>query len=151
MGTTYICSKGLNVRLESENGKLSGIFFCSSCPKAGALDEVLAEAKKQILEYLDGKRKEFSIPCIPEPVGFDAKVYREVLKIPYGKTLTYSEVAGSLGSRKLARAVGNSLNRNRFPIIIPCHRVVSVRKVGGGYNGGMDVKRRLLEIEEKNG
>jgi O-6-methylguanine DNA methyltransferase len=136
--------------MESEEGRISRISFVTSCVKEEALDEVLTKAKKQIIEYLQGKRKEFSISCIPDHEGFDAKVYREVEKIPYGKTLTYSDVAGSLGNRKLARAVGNALNRNRLPIVIPCHRVVSAQKGGGGYNGGMDTKKRLLEIEENN-
>mgnify|MGYP002266848858 CR=1 FL=1 len=72
----------------------------------------------------------------------------ETRKIPYGTTITYSELADRIGSSGGARAVGQALSKNPYPIIIPCHRVVA-RSGIGGYSGGVELKKRLLEIEAK--
>ncbi len=79
---------------------------------------------------------------------FQKKVLLEVCKIPRGKTLTYGEVARRVGKPGASRAVGNALNNNPFPIIVPCHRVVGRTSVGG-YGGGTALKKQLLEKERK--
>ncbi len=105
----------------------------------------------EILEYLDGRRRSFSgRESIERRIKrVDGSFYRSVLlralEIPYGETLTYSELATSLGSRAF-RAVGNALARNPLPILVPCHRVVAKNGIGG-FSAGQGVKAKLLSLE----
>lgn len=107
-------------------------------------------AIQQISEYLEGKRKDFSIPLRIEGSLFRTKVWEELKKIPYGETVTYAELARRIGSPKAFRAVANACGANPCPIIIPCHRVVASGGKTGGYTGGLDIKLTLLEIEKQN-
>lgn len=107
-------------------------------------------AIQQISEYLEGKRKDFSIPLRIEGSLFRMKVWEELKKIPYGETVTYAELARRIGSPKAFRAVANACGANPCPIIIPCHRVVASGGKTGGYTGGLDIKLKLLEIEKQN-
>jgi len=79
---------------------------------------------------------------------FECEVYREVLKIPLGEVRTYSDIAKAIGRPKAVRAVGQALKKNPFPIFIPCHRVVAKRGLGG-FSKGVEMKKRLLELEKK--
>ena len=112
-------------------------------------DQQLAGIVQQLVEYFEGKRQKFQITidwsCIPS--SFDRKVLQELFYIPFGQLVSYQELARLAGKAKAARAVGNALGRNPMSIIIPCHRVI--RKDGslGGYTGGLEIKRRLLELE----
>ena len=78
---------------------------------------------------------------------FTQKVLKTTSQIPFGKTLSYSEVAKLSGSSKGARAVGSALNRNPFPVLIPCHRVVSKTGAVGGFSAGTQIKKKLLKLE----
>ena len=111
---------------------------------------VIDMAIRQISEYLDGKRKTFSIPLRINGSKFRMKVWEELKKIPYGETVTYVELARRIGSPKAFRAVANACGANPFPIIIPCHRVVASGGKIGGYTGGIDIKITLLDIEKQN-
>lgn len=111
---------------------------------------VIDMAIQQISEYLEGKRKAFSVPLRIEGSLFRMKVWEELKKIPYGETVTYSELARRIGSPKAFRAVANACGANPCPIIIPCHRVVASGGKTGGYTGGLDIKLTLLEIEKQN-
>lgn len=105
------------------------------------------EARKQLKEYFDGKRKEFSLPLHFGGTSFQKKVWKALEKIPYGETRSYEWVAKEVGKPRASRAVGNAVGANPFPIVIPCHRVI--RKDGGlgGYGYGTAMKKKLLEIE----
>jgi O-6-methylguanine DNA methyltransferase len=103
----------------------------------------------QILEYLEGKRERFELPLDLRGTQFEIDVYREVDRIPYGKTKTYSEVARALGRPQAFRAVGNANAANPLPLVIPCHRVVAVGGKLGGYGGGTSMKKRLLMLERE--
>lgn len=111
---------------------------------------VIDMAIRQISEYLDGKRKTFSIPLRINGSKFRMKVWEELKKIPYGETVTYAELARRIGSPKAFRAVANACGANPCPIIIPCHRVVASGGKIGGYTGGIDIKITLLDIEKQN-
>lgn len=111
---------------------------------------VIDMAIQQISEYLERKRKAFSVPLRIEGSLFRMKVWEELKKIPYGETVTYSELARRIGSPKAFRAVANACGANPCPIIIPCHRVVASGGKTGGYTGGLDIKLTLLEIEKQN-
>jgi methylated-DNA-[protein]-cysteine S-methyltransferase len=107
-----------------------------------------AQAEREILEYLAGRRRKFTVPVDMANVPpFHAKVLRACRRISYGQTLTYAELAGRAGSPRAARAVGQAMARNPLALVVPCHRVVSTGGGLGGYGGGLDLKRHLLKLE----
>lgn len=103
----------------------------------------------QINEYFEGKRTSFDLKLNPEGTDFQIEVWKEVLKIPYGKTKTYLDIAKAIGDPGAARAVGNANNKNPTPILIPCHRVVGANGNLTGYAGGIVKKDWLLQHELK--
>ncbi|HEW91950.1 MAG TPA: methylated-DNA--[protein]-cysteine S-methyltransferase [Thermotogaceae bacterium] len=107
------------------------------------------EIVKQLCEYLKGKRKEFNIEFELKGTDFQIKVLKELMKVPYGTTITYKELAERVGNSNAARAVGNVVASNYLPIIIPCHRVVSKSGLGG-FGGGIGWKKFLIDLERRN-
>src|SRR3954463_14128561 len=109
-----------------------------------ALDAV----RRELDEYFEGRRTSFAIPVDWRlHAGFSRRVLRATARIPYGKLLTYGEVAAKAGSPRGSRAAGNALGSNRIPIGVPCHRVVRTGGQIGGYTGGMERKEYLLVLE----
>jgi len=106
----------------------------------------------QINEYLDGKRKEFSIYdlCKAEGTNFQQKVWQELLNIPYGQTKTYKDIAKNIGNEKAVRAVATAIGKNPLMVIIPCHRVIGSDGKLRGYAYGVDVKGKLINLENKS-
>ena len=100
----------------------------------------------QFSEYFEGTRRDFTLPLCLNGRAFEMRVWKALLKIPYGETHSYGEIAAACGNRKAARAVGQAVHRNPLPIIVPCHRVVGVSNLGG-YAGGLSIKRFLLRLE----
>ena len=101
---------------------------------------------KQLEEYFAGDRREFSVDYLIDTSLFATRVYKEMAKIPYGTTLSYSELAKKSGRKLAYRAVGTACGKNPLPLIIPCHRVIAVNGLGG-FGGGLDTKRFLLNLE----
>lgn len=95
--------------------------------------------------YFSGREPDFIPPLEPQGTPFQRRVWQELLKVPYGQTVTYGELARRIGCRS-AQAVGQALNRNPIAIIIPCHRVVAASGLGG-YAYGLEIKRKLLNLE----
>lgn len=112
--------------------------------------KLIKEAANQLNEYFSGERINFSISLDPEGTEFQHKVWNELIKIPYGETRTYKEIAEKIGNSKAARAIGMANNKNPILIMIPCHRVVGKNKSLVGYAGGLEMKERLLEIENQS-
>jgi len=110
---------------------------------------VLVETEKQLQEYFAGERKKFDLDLDLEGTDFQKQVWLELLKIPFGSTISYQELALRNGSEKKARAVGSANGKNPIPIIVPCHRVISKSGKLGGYAGGLDIKKKLLDLESK--
>ena len=109
---------------------------------------VLSEARRQLLEYLAGRRTAFSLPLAQDGgTPFQRQVWRALEAIPFGETRTYGQIAAAVGSPKAVRAVGQANHRNPIPIFIPCHRVVGADGTLTGYAGGLELKRSLLELE----
>ena len=107
---------------------------------------LLQDAKSQLDDYFDGLRKNFDLPLEPPGTKFQQRVWSMFEQIPYGKTITYGEIAKALGSS--ARAVGTACGANPIPVIIPCHRVVAANDMGGySGDGGVKTKRALLHLE----
>ncbi|WP_252314491.1 methylated-DNA--[protein]-cysteine S-methyltransferase [Sinobaca sp. H24] len=109
----------------------------------------LKEAMKQLNEYFNGERKDFSITYDLEGTPFQKAVWEALIDVPYGKTASYKEIAASAGSEKAVRAVGNANNKNPIPIMIPCHRIIGSNGALVGYGGGMNKKIYLLEMEKE--
>lgn len=112
--------------------------------------ELCRMAKKQVLEYLNGRRKQFDLPLSFSGNALQLSVWKALAEIPYGETVSYSELADAVHCRSI-RAVGTAVGQNPLPIIIPCHRVI--RKDGsiGNYSfGGPEIKRKLLTLESSH-
>ena len=105
---------------------------------------------KQLEEYFAGERKIFDFIYKPEGTEFQMKVWKALTEIPYGETCSYLDIAVKIGNPKASRAVGGANNKNPLMIVIPCHRVVGKRGNLIGYAGGLEMKQRLLKIEEAN-
>ena len=102
---------------------------------------------KQIEEYLLGNRKKITVPIKLKGTEFQKKVWNALLEIPYGKTMSYKQIAEKIGNPKACRAVGMANHNNPIAIIVPCHRVIGNNRKLVGYAGGVEVKQKLLEIE----
>jgi len=112
-------------------------------------DPVLAEAVRQLRAYFDHDLKEFDLPLNPVGSEFQRSVWGQLLKIGYGDTASYGEVAKQLGkSNAASRAVGLANGSNPIPIVIPCHRVIGANGTLTGYAGGIERKQTLLELEQ---
>lgn len=116
--------------------------------RAPAEHPVLDIAAAQVEEYLDGHRRAFDLPLDTSLVtGFRGEVQQHLASVDYGRTATYAEVAAELGRPGATRAVGTACATNPLPLVWPCHRVLRSDGGLGGYRGGLDAKRRLLEME----
>jgi methylated-DNA-[protein]-cysteine S-methyltransferase len=102
---------------------------------------------EQILDYFNGDLKTFKLPLAPVGTAFQKQVWQELMNIPYGKTITYGALSNRLGENANPRNVGQANGQNPIAIIIPCHRVVGADMKLTGYAGGLERKRKLLEIE----
>lgn len=112
--------------------------------------KLIKKAYEQISEYLEGKRKEFTLPLLIKGTKFQEKVWNALLQIPYGETRTYGEIAKQIGNEKASRAVGGANHNNKVMIVVPCHRVIGSNKKLVGYVGGLDIKETLLKLEQQN-
>ena len=108
---------------------------------------ILIETARQISEYFKGVLKEFNLNLQPAGTNFQMKVWEQVIKVPYGETVSYLEIAKLTGSKNNSRAVGLANGKNPIPIIIPCHRIIGINGKLTGYAGGLDRKKWLLNHE----
>jgi methylated-DNA-[protein]-cysteine S-methyltransferase len=111
-------------------------------------NQFLLEAERQLEEYFLGRRTEFSLALDFEGTGFQRRVWSALLTIPYGETRSYAQIARQIGSPAAIRAVGAANGRNPISIILPCHRVVGSTGKLTGFAGGLDIKARLLALED---
>lgn len=113
---------------------------------------IIKRTKSQIRRYFEGECPYyFSIPLNLTGTRFQKAVWREIEKIPYGETKSYSDIATELGDKNMARAVGGACAKNPIPLIIPCHRVIRSDGDLGGYSAGLDYKKALLSLENNYG
>jgi len=108
---------------------------------------VLADCARQVSEYFAGRRRRFELALAAEGTPFQRRVWQEIARIPYGETITYSQLAQRAGATGAARAAGAATGRNPLAIVVPCHRVVGSRGELTGYAGGVERKARLLTLE----
>src|SRR5262249_47372894 len=105
------------------------------------------DVTRQLHEYFAGTLREFDIPLLMEGTEFQKKVWKALQTIPYGETTSYGELAKKIGDPKAVRAVGAANGQNPIPIIVPCHRVIGSDGSLTGFGGGLENKRKLLELE----
>jgi O-6-methylguanine DNA methyltransferase len=127
-------------RRSGNTSKNASIGFAES---ASALQPYVRELE----EYFAGQRREFSFPLDLRGTDFQVACWRALLKIPYGETRTYADIARAVDRPTGFRAVGMANNRNPIAIVVPCHRVIASDGTLCGYGGGLDIKRKLLELE----
>ena len=110
--------------------------------------KIISQTKKQLGEYFKGKRKEFDIPLVMDGTTFQKQAWKQLTKIPYGKTFSYQKQASRLGDLKKARAVGTANSKNPISIVVPCHRVIAKNGSLSGFGGGVNRKQFLLDLEK---
>jgi len=131
----------------SERGLVS-VQFGLNMPADGLIDDAAnREVVEELQEYFEGKRTHFDLPLDIQGTPFQVAVWNELLKIPYGSTCSYIDIARSLGRPGAARAVGMANHENPIAVVIPCHRVVGSDGSLTGYAGGLHLKQQLLGIE----
>ncbi len=138
--------------LASRDDSLATIRFCGAEapnpePDWVRDDSACDEARAQLAEYFDGRRRQFALTMHFTCTEFQMAVLDALRAIPYGETRTYAEIAWQIGRPRAVRAVGAANGRNPLPIIIPCHRVIGSDGSLTGFGGGLEVKRQLLALE----
>lgn len=146
-----VCTKkGLtHINFQEGNDHIIDVAALEStgCQRA---DDQFDDAITQLTEYFAGKRQTFDLPLAPKGTPFQQKVWAELCRIPFGKTISYAELAQRIGQPTAARAVGAANGKNPLPVVIPCHRVIGSNKTLTGYAGGVEIKASLLSIECKD-
>jgi O-6-methylguanine DNA methyltransferase len=137
-------TKGL-VRLEFEARMLK---LNPNTTQLHESQQAIAPYLHELNEYFSGQRREFSLPLDLRGTEFQLACWRVLLEIPYGETRSYRDIAQAIGHPHAYRAVGMSNNRNPVAIVIPCHRVIASSGSLCGYGGGLDIKRKLLDLEQ---
>ena len=143
----YNSSIGL-IRIGYNNEGICSLKTCDLEDGENEPSELTERTFGQLEEYFSGKRKVFDLPFKMNGTAFQMKVWQELLKIPYGDTVSYSEIAERIGCPEGARAVGGAVHNNQLWIIVPCHRVVGKNGKLTGYAGGTEMKKTLLELEK---
>jgi methylated-DNA-[protein]-cysteine S-methyltransferase len=128
------------------SGALAEIWFDDRCSSG----EVSAQLEREFAEFFRHERRAFDFPLEPKGTPFQQSVWSELLKIPFGETRSYLQIAKAIGQPAATRAVGTANGANPIPIIIPCHRVIGSNGKLTGYGGGLEMKSRLLDFEQGN-
>jgi len=110
--------------------------------------DLLKKAGQELKEYFEGTRLSFDLPLKMEGTEFQIKVWNALLQIPFGETRSYKQIAEAVGNPLGSRAIGNANNKNKISIIVPCHRVIGANGKLVGYEGGLDIKEKLLNLEK---
>jgi methylated-DNA-[protein]-cysteine S-methyltransferase len=145
IGALYLVAspQGLQgIYWEKQSAKL-----VKSLDRSRAEERILDDAGRQLTEYFEGRRKSFDIPLDVEGTVFQRQVWQELSRIPFGKTVSYSDVAKKIKNPRAVRAVGSANGKNPVCIIVPCHRVIAANGTIGGYAGGIGIKQQLLKLE----
>ncbi|MBT3174910.1 MAG: methylated-DNA--[protein]-cysteine S-methyltransferase [Lentimicrobiaceae bacterium] len=132
-------------KMRSTIDKRTRIFFGSDYVEN--LTPVIGETIKQLEQYFNGERKEFELPLNFAGTPFQVEVWEQLLKIPWGETATYQDISNDIGNPDATRAVASTNGANSIAIIVPCHRVIGSNKKLVGYAGGLNVKKKLLKLE----
>lgn len=138
-----------NLLIEEDDKGISRISFCGDDKFWGKenITPLLERAIEELDEYFRGQRTVFDVPLSLNGTEFQKTVWRALQRIPYGETKSYSDIAIMVNNPKAVRAVGMANNKNPIMIMVPCHRVIGKNGKLVGYAAGLDVKKKLLELE----
>lgn len=136
------------LKITTENTSVKEILFIDKEFVANDSTLFLVSVINELQEYFAGIRKEFTFHCDPDGTDFQKKVWNELVNIPYGKTVSYLEMARKLGDEKVIRAAASANGKNPIAIVIPCHRVIGTDGSLTGYAGGLPRKEWLLSHEK---
>ncbi|MFA6628559.1 MAG: methylated-DNA--[protein]-cysteine S-methyltransferase [Sulfuricurvum sp.] len=140
---------GYMVAVADDEGLYSLDFTNDTLSRSHSDHPLLLQLEKELSEYFEGTRKEFSIPLRAQGTPFQQEVWKTLLTIGYGETISYAQEAERFGNPKVVRAVASANGKNPIGILIPCHRVIASGGGFGGYSGGIDKKQFLLALEQK--
>ena len=135
------------IEITGTNDKIKSIFFVDQINENAESNQYLKKAGKQLEEYFAGQRKEFSLDFEFEGTDFQKRVWKHLLEIPFGETISYFDIASALNNRGSIRAVGTANGKNKLSIVVPCHRVIGSDGKLTGYAGGLWRKEWLLSHE----
>lgn len=135
------------IKLVAEGEAITEIVFNTKEDLTSSDSPVIRQCIAELEEYFRGERTTFNVPIKINGTEFQNRVWNELIKIPYGKTISYSELAIRLGDIKTIRAAASANGKNKLPIIIPCHRVIGKDGSLVGFAGGLDKKEMLLKLE----
>jgi methylated-DNA-[protein]-cysteine S-methyltransferase len=138
-----------NIEISGSNEGITRVDFIDSQEVSSVVPDILFECVKQLNEYFKGTRKEFTLKLFLDGTKFQKQVWRKLIDIPYGETVSYGALALSVFNPKAVRAVGGANHNNKISIIIPCHRVIAKNGKLTGYAGGLWRKEWLLEHEKQ--
>jgi methylated-DNA-[protein]-cysteine S-methyltransferase len=151
--TTYYHSPVGLLKISGTNNYISEVTFHDTSQKAEGnkkhIPPMLINCVEQLIQYFNGQRRIFELPLNQTGTPFQQDVWSILTQIPFGKTISYLELARKTGDTKATRAVANANGRNNIAIIVPCHRVIGSDKTLVGYAGGLWRKKWLLELEAK--
>lgn len=134
------------IKITADDDQILSIDFTDDAPAASG-HALCERAAEELREYFSGKRKTFDLPLKKAPSAFVQRVYDEAMRISFGETASYGELARAAGSPGAARAVGSALSKNPHIIVVPCHRVIYASGEPGHYTGGDEKKLALLAFE----
>ncbi len=148
---SYFSEFGFCLKIVQSENSISEISFLKNLSDINDSSdtELHKIVKGQLREYFRGVRKNFDFPLSYSGTDFQKKVWAEIMKIPYGKTISYSELAYRAASPSAIRAVGTACGKNKLLIVVPCHRVIGKNGNITGYAAGLEVKQKLIELENK--
>jgi methylated-DNA-[protein]-cysteine S-methyltransferase len=140
------------IQLTARNDALVVLHFLGESPRdhdrnLATTHEVLQEAVSQLSQYFLGTRRNFNLPIHLQGTPFQCSVWKSLLRIDFGKVVSYKDIAKAIENPRASRAVGRALGKNPIPIVIPCHRVVNHNGGLGGFSSGLSIKRQLLALE----
>jgi methylated-DNA-[protein]-cysteine S-methyltransferase len=151
--TTYYHSPVGILKISGSHDYIAEVSFYDATEKSGGnkkhLPPIIIHCIEQLIQYFNGERRVFELPINQEGTVFQKEVWNELCTIPYGRTISYLDLARKIGDPKATRAVANANGRNNVAIIVPCHRVIGSDKTLVGYGGGLWRKKWLLEHEMK--
>ena len=135
--------------LSADDNAIIGIGFDKPENTVWQDNGILLQCMSELEEYFSGKRQAFNVPISFDGTDFQNAVWQKLLEIPYGKVMSYSDLAKAIGKPRAARAIGSACNKNPIAVVVPCHRVVGKNGSLTGYAGGIGIKEKLLAIEKK--
>ncbi len=135
------------IKIVAENAIVSEILFAENSKISDVIPDSLLDIVQEIKEYFDGSRKQFTFKNQQKGTAFQQKVWQELQKIPYGKTISYLELAKKLGNPKVIRAAASANGKNKLLLVVPCHRVLGSNGALTGFACGLWRKKLLLDFE----